>query len=337
MTARFRAFRRIGSLLILAVCLCATVIFPRSAGARGYVRWAYYVPDDPRSYQSLSANHAYLDIVAPDAWRLWPDGTITSRVQPGVIRQMRAWGLKVVPMVQQWNWNDSMHSLLASPAARSRTATALANLVINGNYDGINLDIENIQSRDGPAMEALAAEIAARLHASGRLATMTLPALTTGRYGDRGFNYSRLGRIMDYVVVMAYDYGYAGGSPMPVAPINWVRSVAAYATSQIPTGKILLGVPFYGYDWNTTTGAMAPYVSFGQAASKGGTRGYDPTAQAPYVYYRSGGQRHTIWHEDAQSVQMKLGEVVGRGLAGWAAWRLGYDDPAIWRGLSPRR
>jgi spore germination protein YaaH len=38
-----------------------------------------------------------------------------------------------------------------------------------------------------------------------------------------------------------------------VAPYDWVERVLAYATSVIPTEKVLLGVAFYGYDWNATT------------------------------------------------------------------------------------
>src|SRR5262249_19127206 len=42
--------------------------------------------------------------------------------------------------------------------------------------------------------------------------------------------------------------------PGSVAPIDWVGRVAAYAAQTIPPSKVLLGLAFYGYDWNTSTG-----------------------------------------------------------------------------------
>jgi spore germination protein YaaH len=328
---------RLLSLLALVLVLVASVLAPaQPVQARSYMRWAYYVPDDPRSYRSLQAARPYIDVVAPDAWRIRPDGSITSRVQPRVIAQMRAWGLRVVPMVQKWSWYDKMHPFFASPAARQRAASDLADLVVGGKYDGINIDIENIEPRDGPALEAFVADLAARLHANGRLVSMALPARTSGGYYD-GFNYARLAAHLDYANIMAYDYGWSGGQPMPVAPISWVRAVTAYTASQIPRGKVLLGIPWYGYDWNTSTRRPATYVSFGQAVGKGGTRGYDAAAQSPSVRYSFAGQQHVIWYEDARSIGAKLDVVVNQGLAGWAAWRLGYEDPAVWSSLSARR
>ena len=330
--------RRITLVVLLVVVAVSMLgLQPRPAAAASYVRWAYYVPNDPRSYRSLQAAHGYLDIVSPDAWRLQPDGSITSRVQPAVVAQMRAWGLKVVPMVAKWSWNDKMHGFFASSAARNRAAARLADLVVSGDYDGIHIDIENIEPRDALALEAWVADISARMRANGRLMTMALPARTVKGGSAPHFNYARLGKQLDLAVIMAYDYSYAGGPPGPVAPIGWGREVAAYAAGQIPRSKVLLGVPWYGYDWNLSTRRAATYVSYGEAAAKPGKHGYDGRVHAAAVRYSVNGQQHELWYENAQSTKAKFEVVVGQGLGGWAAWRLGYEDPAVWGLIAPRR
>ncbi len=329
----WKALRR---LLLLLIAL-ATTVLPARSSARGYLRWAYYVPDDPRSYRSLKASHVYLDIVSPDAWRIEPNGSITSRIQPEVVTQMREWGLKVVPMVSKWSWYDTMHGFFVSPAARSRAAQAIAALVVDGKYDGVNIDIEHIEARDGAALEAFVAEVAAGVRGQGRLVTIALPARTARRNDHAAFNYARLGALSDLVVVMAYDYGYADGDPSQVAPLPSVREVVDYTVSQIPRGKVMLGIPWYGYDWNITTRQRARYVGFREVIARTGTHGYDPQAQAPRVQYTAAGQRHQVWYENAQSVRQKFNVVVERDLGGWAVWRLGYDDPAIWSLIAPRR
>lgn len=337
--------RRLPTLLVLIACIGLAGL-PARSSARGYWRWAYYVPDDPRSYRSLEANHRDLDIVSPDAWRIRPDGSITSRIQPEVVAQMREWRLKVIPMVSKWSWYDKMHGFFASPTARSRAAQSLIALVLEGNYDGIQIDIENIETRDAAAFEAFVAEIAAGVRGKGpalsvpgkgRFVTIALPARTAGQNYHAAFNYARLGALCDLVVVMAYDHGWAGGRPSPVAPLPWVREVVDYTVSQVPREKVLLGIPWYGYDWNTSTQRLARYVGFDQVVGFGGEHGYDQQAQAPTLRYSAAGQRHVVWYENTRSVRPKMNIMVEQGLIGWAAWRLGYDDPAIWELVEARR
>lgn len=324
-------------LLPLLIVFVAPAVAPARSSARDYLRWAYYAPDDPRSYRSLEASHASLDIVSPDAWRIRPDGSISNRMEPEVVAQMRRWGLKVVPMVSKWSWNDKMHGLFASRAARSRVAQSIVALVVNGQYDGVNIDIEHIDARDGAALEAFVAEIAAGVRGNGRLVTIALPARTARGGSHAAFNYARLGALCDLVVVMAYDYGYAGGRPAPVAPLPWVREVVDYTISHISRDKVLLGIPWYGYDWNITTRRPARYIGFDEVVAKDGTHGYDQQAHAPILEYAAAGQRHQVWYENAWSVRQKLNVVVEVGLRGWAAWRLGYEDPEIWGLIAPRR
>lgn len=330
--------RRCFALLLVLVVLGAALGAPSStATALDDLRWAYYVPDDPRSYRSLRAAHPYLDVVVPDAWRIQPNGSIRTRIQPGVIAEMRAWGLSVIPMVQKYRWSDKMHGFFASPAARSRAASTLAAIVIGENFDGIHIDIEHIEGRDGPALEAFVADLGARLHAAGKLVTIALPARTAGQSWHPAFDYARLGAQVDLAVVMAYDHGYAAGWPAPVAPLAWVRDVAAYTASQIPREKVLLGIPWYGYDWNVSTRRLASYVSFFDGAFRSGRHTYDEVAHAASVYYVANGQHHYVWYENARSVGEKQRIASEQALRGWAAWRLGYEDPAVWAQLERRR
>ena len=51
----------------------------------------------------------------------------------------------------------------------------------------------------------------------------------------------------DFVVLMTYEYGWSGGPPMAVAPVNEVRRVIEYATSVMPPEKIMMGIPPVSY------------------------------------------------------------------------------------------
>lgn len=62
-------------------------------------------------------------------------------------------------------------------------------------------------------------------------------------------DYASQGQIADFVTLMTYEWGWAGGPPLAIAPINEVQRVLNYAITVIPRNKILMGIPLYGRDW----------------------------------------------------------------------------------------
>jgi spore germination protein YaaH len=65
---------------------------------------------------------------------------------------------------------------------------------------------------------------------------------------------------------MTYEFSGPWGDPGPIAPAPWVDQVIAYAASQIPPEKVLVGIAHYGYDWNTVTG-QARALGYPEAAA----------------------------------------------------------------------
>ncbi len=327
--------------IVLMAGVVAMGLFPlgsHEAQARSYTRWAYYDPNDPRSLASLQARQQHLDIVSPAFWKIQPNGTVTSIEQPELVANMRSWGLRVIPMVQKYSWFDKMHGWISDPVARTRTADQLAALIEAGRYEGIHIDVENINDNDGGYFTAFLDTLADRLRPHGRSITIAVPARTEQQPNwHRAFDYQALAARADLIVVMAYDHGYAAGRPAPVAPLPWVRDVLAYTQARIPNNKILLGIPFYGYDWNISRRGWARYVGVDEVVNKSGQRGYDPGTGSAWLRYNAGRDQHMVFYENWQSVQAKLELVVGSDVQGWAAWRLGYEDPAIWGLLTPRR
>lgn len=70
----------------------------------------------------------------------------------------------------------------------------------------------------------------------------------------------RMVRIVDFVLLMTYEWGYSAGPPMAVSPIREVEAVVKYAVSEMPASKILLGQNLYGYDWTLPFVQGGPYA-----------------------------------------------------------------------------
>lgn len=113
---------------------------------------------------------------------------------------------------------------------------------------------------------------------------------------------------------------------MSVQPIGEVRKILQYATTEIPSEKILMGMPNYGYDWTLpyTRGTAASSIGFMAALDLAIRYNseilYDESSQTPYFYYNENGTRHVVWFDDAKSIDAKLRLIDEFDLAGASYW-----------------
>jgi len=294
------------------------------------LRWAYMVgaslPD------SLRDHAGQIDIIAPAWFHTDANGTLVGSDSPAVSQFARTHGIKIVPIVSNGaGFQGSVaHALLTDGNRQTNLLDSLQWLVQTYGYAGVNIDFENVPPADRDGFSALMSNIHARLHPLGSLVTAAVPAKTAEKYTGFGgpFNYAALAPNLDLAVIMAYDQHYAGSGPGPVADVAWVNDVVSYAKSQIPASKLLLGIPFYGYDWAGHGGGRA--VSYADVVNKvfatGATIHMDEASQTPSFSYGS----HQVWFENSDSLKAKLNLVTSNNLAGWGAWRLGQEDPNFW-------
>jgi len=325
--------------LLLGVLGSSSPVMARSYLVFGYAPEDW--PGDTLALSSARAQAANLDGVIYYGYRIDGQGQLEGWDSAGLLDWARRNGKKILLAVHNFR-NGAFDSgtadaLLRNPAARQRAIANLLSLMKRG-YSGVNLDLENVPPADRELLSSFVAELSQALRREGYLATASVPAKTFDdpwNAWSYAFDYRALGRALDYVMIMAYDEHWAGGSPGPVASLPWVEQVARYALSTIPREKILLGLPAYGYDWYP---GGADYISFAQAESRARRYGaavqWDARAQVPYYrYWDAYGRQHTVYYENASSMAGKVDLVTSLGLGGVAIWRLGFEDPASWQGV----
>jgi spore germination protein YaaH len=265
------------------------------------------------------------------------------------IATLHARGVKVVPSVTDAMAAATTAGIMNDPASRTRHVNALVALVDTYGVDGIDLDYEKIAFASNSTLApqiragyvALLTELAARLHAKGKVLSVAVVAKSAddASPAHQAFDYAAIGQVVDRVRIMTYDQHSSGGAfpGGPISSVSWVDGIIQYAVSVIPAGKVEMGIPLYGYDW-TDKAPGATTVNYSQAlalmAQYGAQRIWSAQDAEPYFSYTAAdGTHHTVWYNDAQAIASRVPLVAKYGLGGVAFWSLGAEDPGIWQAL----
>jgi spore germination protein YaaH len=268
---------------------------------------------------------------------------------------IEARGVQVMPTVTEDADLHQFARILASPARRAAMVRTLVAIGSRPGFAGVDLDFESFdvdRKHERPPANQIAAlyprlvaAVCDGLHRLGRGCQVTVMPRTTGAavywHGDLAtwaYNYAALGRAADRVQVMAYDEHSPISAPGAVAPLPWVKAVIAFTRSQTSPGRVELGVPAYGYNWD---GIDAPAVEAVDAAALAGqmhahTR-WDGREAEETFSYTQGGRRHTVWFENARATQQRARLAAAAGFSGIAIWAAGYEQASLWAGLRSGR
>jgi spore germination protein len=315
------------------------IVRPTHAAGTRPIVWSWLDSDDPASLASLQRHAPLLTHLSPSWFSMDADLSIVGRVDPLVSQFAARHGLLLCPLLRNAQFDAAVaHRILATPQHRATAAQRIAALVLQHDFAGINLDFEGPFGADREPYADLIARLASRLRPLGKWVTVdvvprlspTAPQALTA--WSAPFDDGRLGVTCDAVVVMAYDY--AVQHPGPISPRWWVEQVIAYARTQIPPDKLVIGLPSYGRHWVSTGGTTAmtgvTQVEAQQLLRWSGAPLRRPARDAtPRFSWQAGDSLHTVHYDDPTSLVVKL-QTVETDLAGVAFWRLGSEVPGQW-------
>jgi spore germination protein len=241
---------------------------------------------------------------------------------------------------------ETASAILNDPAAQAKAIQGILERVQAMDAGGVQIDFENLAHGDREAYTAFLKRLKEELAPKGLSLSIAAAAKTSDtRTGWGGAtDYAAIGQIVDQFYIMAYDEHWAGGEPGPVASLPWVEKVARYAISVMPSQKVVLGVPFYGYDWGVDedgepqgkaygSGRMARRMNEAGAAVK-----WDPVAGENVATYTTAeGEERIAWWPDERSMEAKLKLAYQYNLKGVAPWRLGFEPDEWWNAIGAFR
>lgn len=235
----------------------------------------------------------------------------------------------------------------ASSTAQQTFITNAINLLNSRGGKGINIDFEGMGSSDKVPFKTFMTNLCNQVHAANPnyKVTMALYAVDW----STSFDMPALNAVVDNFIIMGYDYYYSGSAQAgPEAPMynfqtgyNYTlsKSITYYLKQGATPSKLLLGLPWYGREWETvaatapsnTTGNFTSsrtyaYVRNNPTTYSTANKHWDNNSFNPYYSYVSGGANRQCWIDDAYSMSRKFDMVNQRGLGGIGIWALGYDD-----------
>ncbi|MBK7601810.1 MAG: glycosyltransferase [Acidobacteria bacterium] len=299
---------------------------PISAGF--YVNW------DDSSYQSLKRNLDRLDWVIPE-WVRLQNGSdpVVREIDPRAVdlisRQKP--GLPIIPMIhnsKDGKWNvPALVNALTSPVNRKRVIDSLAKLVGDYNWRGVCIDFEEIPDTSQMELLYFMQELHANFNQRGWLVMQAVP------FDDPAWNYTALAGFNDYLMLMAYDEHWAESSPGSVCGQNWYLNTLNKRLKEVSPDKTIVCIGGYGYDWSGK--GESTELTFQEtvliARDSQAKVEFDTGTLNPYFRYQDEKDaEHEVWFLDAVTAYNQMEVAAAKGVAGFALWRLGSEDPSLW-------
>jgi spore germination protein YaaH len=303
---------------------------------------AYY--ESSGSYESLVAFHGYFNQLPTDTFGVDIHGNVTGTAPSKALDFAKAKGMKTFATVSNFGAHDFdpkiAHAVLNNAKTRALVIANFLRIVHESGYSGINIDFESVEHADRKLLTSFVHDVAGKMRAAQLLTVVSVPAELKDDPQDPwtgAFDFAALGRDADILQLMTYDQHGPWGKPGPVAGLDWVEQCVHFTVSVVAPDKVSLGIPAYGYDWNTTkgTGAQVHWKDVpGLIAGSRVTRQWDAASSSPFFHYQAAdGSSHLVWYEDEKSVPLKTAVAVSNHLAGISVFALGFDDLSFWQAV----
>ena len=287
-------------------------------------------------------NVQHANVISP-TWFEFEDksGNLTDRGTKEYVLAAKRRNLQVWPLLSHnFSSPEFTKEVLTSTEKRQYIIDQIIKKSEEYGYDGINIDIENIQPEFSDAWVQFMRELYPQAKEMGLVVSVDvyMPSEWSNHY-ERG----KIAKVCDYFIVMAYDQHWSGSENAgSVSEIPWVEAGIQKNLKEVPKEKLVLGIPFYTRIWKESSEGLKAQ-SYGMRPAEdvvkswGVTPVLDEVSGQRYAETQIDNVTYKVWLEDSSSIQQRLDLMNKYDLAGYGAWKLGLETPDIWEELKQVR
>ncbi|WP_082423222.1 glycosyl hydrolase family 18 protein [Paenibacillus dakarensis] len=273
------------------------------------------------------------------------EGTVDSKADPAYVKwahgqEMEVWGL----LSNSFN-PDITTSFLSTFDTRSRVIGQLLYYAEKYKLDGINIDFENVYTKDKDNLVQFMRELKPLAQAKGLIISIDVTPKSNSEMWSAFLDRRELALAVDYMIVMSYDEHWAS-SPKAgsVSSLSWSEKTMRRIMDEddVPASKLILGVPLYTRVWTEqgeNGGGKVSSKAFGMdyvrklIAEKKLVSRFDEAAGQNYAEFKEDNTLNKIWIEDETSLQARVEMAQSLQLGGIASWNRSLAVPEAWEVL----
>lgn len=241
---------------------------------------------------------------------------------------------------------SSHATFFGNTTARNTLISNLKTMIQNRGAHGVNIDFEGVPSSQKTNLTNFMIALCDTMHAANPNYKVSI--CTYAVDWNDVFDEAALAPHLDFITIMGYDYYWSGSSQAgPNDPLYGFssgydyalsRSVSYYKSQGMPEQKIVLGLPYYGREWETSSGtvptsttgnfnASRTYSFVKDNTSGNYTNGLDNQRSVAHYYtFQVSGNWRQCWISEGYELRKRYDFINQQNLAGIGIWALGYDD-----------
>ncbi len=245
-------------------------------------------------------------------------------------------GVKVIMTAVNFDASE-LHYLLTNSAAKQNFFAKVSAKINAYQLDGINVDFEGLNTADrGSVINGFMADLTNHVHTNhpGKEVSFAGPAVNWS-----GWNLTGLAAACDYIFIMGYDFAGSWSTvTAPPAPLTGgsynITNTVVSQYNGCPPGKLILGVPYYGAEWRTTSNQPGATISdflssprFYAAMDQSQYYGlqWHSSSQTTYYVIPVYSNFNQVWFDDPRATGLKYSLARQYDLKGIGMWALNYD------------
>lgn len=290
-------------------------------------------------WSSVIAEVEGLNVISP-TWLSVADSTgeLTSFASNDYVSKMHNLKIDVWPLINDFNKDVDYKKLLTNTTNRTNLINNIVYFVETYDFDGINVDFENIKSSYAKGYIQFLRELSIAMRKRNKVLSIDnyIPLEFNSFY-----NVKEQGILADYLCVMAYDEHYSGSKEAgSVSSLSWVKNSIEKTAESAPMEKLIIGLPFYTRVWREKENGKLTSKALGMngglnivSSSKADKKWDDETGQY-YAEWKEGSDVLKVWLEEEKSIAAKLGAIEKDKVAGIAFWKLGLERKEVWNSIT---
>src|SRR5881628_3083760 len=316
---------------------------PRKKPPENEVRLAFYINGDPYSYASLQEHASQITHLCPE-WMTVINGLGELQIDGDtrLPKLTASKGIALMPLLTNLvgdTWQPEAIENLAHGAAQRQDRFIENVLVVlrTAKASGVVIDWQQIDPVYKKDVTKFIDKFADALHDDNKELWLCVQPGQELDYID----VDALADNVDRFVAMLFDETSETDPPGPLASRSWFEGWVHVLLEDSDTKQWIIAIGSYGYDW-TIGGKKAELIAFAEAMSRANDAeiksvGVSGPSYSPYFYFQDEDKEHAVWFLDVVTFLNQLRAVREQKAGGFALYRLGSEDPAIWDALSVPR